>query len=800
MASKYQDRRIWMNTGAQAKLKNLALEEKTVERTHAIYRQAAKDIEKEVSEIYLQLGAQSDSGRWEFKGLRHPATRKDITALISAVEKAGLMDFVPEKLSNRMSVLQVKQANIWLKLNEAGKSAHTATKENLLRTMQNSAALWKKAAGAGAESFIGFDRNVCGYMMGMNWADGNFSSRLWNTTQETWEKVRDELGRALANGQPMETTKKRIKQMLTEAHNPNAKGSGGIDYDVERIVRTENAKASTQADMVRWREMGVTKLQWHASFEKNTCEHCADRDGRIYDIKRIMDEPPLHPNCRCYFAAYDETNAQFPDTTYYKDEQGDYEEIQWAPYRSVIDEKGQLRSKALPVSDYFWNTSPWTIYRPEKTNLEYEGEIDDMVVDAVERTYTELTDEFPELAERVDSWYDNRITLHRGDSVINGNKLEKIGGLADIEKHQITITYPDGRKGGNMLSQMAEQAQAQYDKHFWSTPKANHTIKHELAHVLSDELKSRGVSTDDIIKYATGTKNARKALKIMKEEISDYADKNMNEAFSETYARAYSQDPTLQNDITARFSDGLRTALNKPKRVTKISVDKATPAKVSEDGVLPLTDYKSWVNSLTEEELAAVDNYKRGHTIMSKVRRQTREDIYWLDNTEYAKELRASKNLEKAIDKFTLEKEQIVWRGIRSDSRPDTSGRQTDPQSIEFVKQLKDIKVGQTFKDAGFSSTSIDKDIAIGRIFSNDASVLVKIKLPAGKGIAAQLDDFTIPENRYSERELLLNANTKFKVTGRKTVTITNPYDVTAKREITQLELEVVRKPKIVKK
>lgn len=572
MASKYQDRRIWMNTGAQAKLRNIALEEQTVARTNAIYRRAAKDIEKEVTEIYLKLGALSEANRWEFKGLRHPATRNDINKLAAAVDKAGLTEYLPEKIQNRMTYLQVKQGNIWLKLNEAGATSQRLTKDGIMRTMQTSSSLWKKAAGAGAESFIGFDRNVCGYMMGMNWADGNFSSRLWNTTQETWEKVREELAVALANGQPLEKTKQKLRELLIQGHNPAAKGSGGINYDVERIIRTEYAKASTQADMVRWREMGVDKVQWHASFEKNTCEHCAERDGRVYDIHKIMDEPPLHPNCRCYFAAYDKVAAEYPDTTYYKNAQGEYEEIMWAPYNNVIDEKGQLRNKALPVSDYFWNSSPWTVYKPPKTNLEFQGEIDDQVVDIVERTYQSVADQYPEFAERMSDWYKDTVTIHRGGSIVDGNSLDKVGGLADLEHHQVTITYPDGRKGGNILSQMAAEARTQYKKHFWSTDKDNHAIIHEFGHVLSDQLKSRGIKVEDIIKEATGTKNMRRAKQIMKSEISNYAGKNANEAFAETFAKMMSQDPTQLDAITGRFADALKSALALPKRTTKISI------------------------------------------------------------------------------------------------------------------------------------------------------------------------------------------------------------------------------------
>lgn len=566
--SKYESRRIWMNTGAQAKLKNLALEETTVRRTQKIYRQAQKDIEAQVEQIYAQLGTLAKNNRWEFSGLKNPATKKTISELTAAIDKAGLSDYVPEKLSNRMSVLQAKEMNIWLKLNQAGEKSHAATKEAMLKSMQNSGAIWQRALEAGAAGFVGFDRNICGYMMGMNWADGNFSSRLWNTTQDTWEKVRDELTKALANGQSPETTKKNIRNMLTQAHNPNARGSGGIDYDVERIIRTETAKASTQADLVRWREAGVTKVQWNASFEKNTCSHCADRDGRVYELKETMlDEPPLHPNCRCYFTAYDEVAAKFDDTTYYKDEQGNYQEIQWAPYHSVIDSNGRLRSDVIPVSNYFWNASPWSVYMPPVTPLKIEGEIDQAVADAVTRTYQAVADQFPEFAEMMEEYYDNKVILHRGKSAFaDQGRLRHFNGVTIPKDGIIAINYPDGRKGGNILSQMAEYAKAQFKKRKASTDKDNYVILHEFGHVLNLATVKRGIKNEDFIKAVTGAKTKKRALEIIGTKISTDGTKNPAEAFAELFARMMSQDQSLMNPLTSRFAMVLSESLGRTNK------------------------------------------------------------------------------------------------------------------------------------------------------------------------------------------------------------------------------------------
>lgn len=787
--SKYDSRRIWMNTGASAKLKNIALEERTVRRTKQIYRQAQKDIEAQVDQIYTQFGILSKNNRWEFPEIKNPAKRKDINNLIRAIDKAGLTDYVPEALTKRMNVLQVKQMDAWLRIHEAGADSHAATKEALLKTMQNSGKAWADALAAGADSFIGFDRNICGYMMGMNWADGNFSARLWNASEETWEKVRNELTRAMANGQQPETTKAHIRRMLTEAHNPEARGSGGLSYDVERIVRTESAKAATQADLARWREAGVSKVQWHAVFEKNTCSHCADRDGRIYELKEAMlDEPPLHPNCRCYFAAYDEVAAKFPDTTYYKNDDGEYQEIQWAPYNAVIDKAGNLRKTALKVSDYFWSTSPWSTYAAPKTGITYKGELDKEVIDLTERTIKAIGDQYPEIRERLASTFNDEVTLHRGSSTVIGKSLDHIGGLTDPEYHQLTVSYIDRATGGNPLSQMAKQARDQFKAGKWSTPKDNHTIVHELGHVLAVDLKQkRGVDIEQLVIRATGQKDWKNA-KMAIDAISRYGAKNPDEAFAELFARMASQDPSLQTKMTARFADELKTARNLPEKRTKIEITeplKAKNAKISArenlDGLfeefissdlddfidkydpstamrmMDMMDEKTTkqTSTISDLEKEALSVYAGNQEAKIKWGFPEDSEAYQEINTYHrtgepliagddeVKEV--SKYIDSALEKSTLPKKTTVYRGV-------------DEELMQRIA-ADEFRRGETFTEYGYMSTTRNESVASGYPVGGEAGAILEIELPAGT--------HAVDMNKYDtgdDDEILLPRNTRLKI------------------------------------
>ena len=49
-------------------------------------------------------------------------------------------------------------------------------------------------------------------------------------------------------------------------------------------------------------EYSVNWIMWRAIIKLTTCLECATRNGRIFsfDDLRMIGEPQLHPNCRCF--------------------------------------------------------------------------------------------------------------------------------------------------------------------------------------------------------------------------------------------------------------------------------------------------------------------------------------------------------------------------------------------------------------------------------------------------------------------------------------------------------------------
>ena len=564
------DKRSWAMTAARGKLAEIKREDATAARTARIYREANKLIQGRVQKLYAELGELDEKNNtYYFKGLNTPATTRSAQELRKKIEAAGLTQYVPANLQRRLSVYEAMELDNWYTMTKAGQDAQKTLKNAFAAQIKDQGEIWQRAFKAGGAAFVGFDRNQVGYMLGQNWYGGNFSSRLWNETQASWGKVQEEIAKAMASGQDPAVTRRKVAEILVGAHRDGVRGSGGLQYDVERILRTEMARAATQADIIKWEAEGVKEVQWNARLESHTCENCAELDGKIFKLEEARNMLPLHPNCRCFITPYDreyeENLREDQRQRQFKTEDGDYELVNWAPL-SEFERDGQgfvLASAVMRGVDYFFNGSPWTKYEPARTGLKYVGELDynkngdlvpgaQAVVNLTENSIQAVADKYPEIMKEFERSANNKVELIKNnDGKTAGETQKKQGQTPGYIK--LAYPYQKGISATKTLEELAKQAQVEYKKKYWSTPNVNHTINHELGHMLANNLEWRGGDTKAIVLKATRKTTTEAALKSVAKNISRYGGKNLKDAFAEIFAKAQDQDATTGSKLVARF-------------------------------------------------------------------------------------------------------------------------------------------------------------------------------------------------------------------------------------------------------
>ena len=68
------------------------------------------------------------------------------------------------------------------------------------------------------------------------------------------------------------------------------------------VTRTETVRLTNEGIVKLYKSNDIKEVSWLASISDRTCPRCLELDGRIFSINQLqtgINQPPLHPNCRC---------------------------------------------------------------------------------------------------------------------------------------------------------------------------------------------------------------------------------------------------------------------------------------------------------------------------------------------------------------------------------------------------------------------------------------------------------------------------------------------------------------------
>lgn len=180
------------------------------------------------------------------------------------------------------------------------------------KTIQNNA----KAAGA---------------IVNSSFHNATFSDRIWMYQ----DMLKAELSKLLQEGMIQGRNPRQLARHIT-------KRFGAVKSDAERLMRTELARVQTEAQKQSFERNGFSQYEFIAL--GSACPICKEIDGKHFDAKKMlygMNAPPMHPNCRCSVAAY-EDDKDYEDWLDFLDKGGTTEE--WKKSK-IIGEKEKSKTK-----------------------------------------------------------------------------------------------------------------------------------------------------------------------------------------------------------------------------------------------------------------------------------------------------------------------------------------------------------------------------------------------------------------------------------------------------------------------
>lgn len=142
------------------------------------------------------------------------------------------------------------------------------------------------------------DKNFIDKVIAKKWAlDGQgWSDRLWTNKVKLCKTLDQEFSKMALTRGDMHDTVKAVSRTM-----------GSSMSNTQRLVYTEQAFLTTQAQNDSYKDVGIDEYMIVATLDDRTCDICAPLDHTHYLTKDMtvgVNAPPFHPNCRCTTAPY----------------------------------------------------------------------------------------------------------------------------------------------------------------------------------------------------------------------------------------------------------------------------------------------------------------------------------------------------------------------------------------------------------------------------------------------------------------------------------------------------------------
>lgn len=272
-----------------------------------LYKQAQKDIQKEIERFYSIYAGKENIDMAE---ARKRVSQHDVQAFQEkAKEYVKNKDFSPRaneelriyNLTMRVNRLEMLKAEIGLELTAMSNEEVKVIKKFLKQQIQ---AEFRRQAGILGLDVIRNDRLI-NTIINASFYNATFSDRIWNNHTA----LKSQLDKLLTNGLVQGKNPRELARGLRKEFDVGT-------YESERLMRTELGRVQTDAQKASFEEYGFEEYEFIA--EPDACPFCADLDGKIFkvsDMQSGSNANPMHPSCRCSTAAHMDRKAWEDDLT-----------------------------------------------------------------------------------------------------------------------------------------------------------------------------------------------------------------------------------------------------------------------------------------------------------------------------------------------------------------------------------------------------------------------------------------------------------------------------------------------------
>ena len=290
----------------------ISREKTVIEREQRIYQAALAELDKELSALEKDVGADAVTQA----ALQKPMTARELAEWSKRQEErldkliAEYGDDEGRKIFGMENAKTGKQdrANRVVRRNETlRKSINAISNGAAARTETNTRAALEREAREGQEAFSAqlppelrsetradfntVDERTVTRIAQTEFKGEDFSDRIWADRDVLVEDLNRSVTLAATNGWSIPRLAKEFE------HNVAVN-----ERSAERIARTEINRVSNATELMQYRENKIKYYRFVATEDARTCPICGELHDKVFavdDAETGKNFPPVHPNCRC---------------------------------------------------------------------------------------------------------------------------------------------------------------------------------------------------------------------------------------------------------------------------------------------------------------------------------------------------------------------------------------------------------------------------------------------------------------------------------------------------------------------
>ena len=264
-----------------------------------LYESMVAECEKEIQSFYQKYAknqnitiaeAKKRVSSMDVKGYESTAERLVKTGNLTAKAREELKLYNATMKINRLRMLE---ANIGLHLVNGYSDLERMTGQKLT---DETVAEYKRQAGILGNTVQDVETRAKN-LVNQSFKNATWNERIWTNQTALRNTLSTELMKGLIGGKSSATIAANIRKQFDVS-----------SMEAKRLARTELVRCQTGAQIDSYKEHGWKGFEFLA-YGSRSCEVCQQLNGKHFPITDFLpaeNAPPMHPNCRCRTAPYED--------------------------------------------------------------------------------------------------------------------------------------------------------------------------------------------------------------------------------------------------------------------------------------------------------------------------------------------------------------------------------------------------------------------------------------------------------------------------------------------------------------